>query len=809
MRVSPQHTLYVCSPIADATMKEDCVMKTMWQSQGKTIICLLFLLISLSLHPSTTSAQSPSDTSICEYQETRQNAPINPKTSKPYTPEERNQEPFAGPSITKEQIKQCLQAEQHVKNHHILFEDYRDAWQDLAKEMGKYDIPLLIYGGVLHAKTPYDQNTGIGAIRLLEFGDPMMKDASQLTEEERKTFGLTEKNDPIVLIRSLILWQGVFIDPIVSTKREEARIIFSNYARFLSTTFNKKADFSTTTFNKKADFSATTFNKKADFNESHFNNEAVFGRAIFNDEAEFFFTTFNNKTVFGFTTFNNEVSFDFTIFNNEVDFTYAIFNNKTSFSSVTFNNKTYFTNTIFNNEVDFFPTTFNNEAYFLATTFNSEAGFRYTTFKDKAYFRDMRVKEKLTFDNTMWEGRVDLRSISAKELHWDSAGYPSEVKGVFDLREATIGRATFSEVRFQDIVDFSRTTFGQYKVKNEDEKPKVMKHPLPQVLFENNTFEKDVDLLHVVFGGSALLINNRFRSTLDLTGATFEAHNADTSYAQDMPPRLCLSYNRIHRLALGLEHLGNPPSASPYELLIAKPLGSLFANPLQTSRVRRVVAPEGGPEGALTCDFADTTTSNTKNANANRYVEHLDDIYKTIGQSFREANNQGGVNEAWYLQKVVEQNQQSPRWRWLSRVFFDMPSRYAVDVWRTVWVSMMIILGFAGVYWWGLWRLGRDHHTLQGPEYAPRQRAFRIRLFEPIHRNSIRRTRRINPWWDALALSFRAFTKIGFGTAYPNTWSLKVLTSIEWVLGVYMLIHFILAVKNNLPFILPFLGVVN
>jgi hypothetical protein len=203
------------------------------------------------------------------------------------------------------------------------------------------------------------------------------------------------------------------------------------------------------------------------------------------------------------------------------------------------------------------------------------------------------------------------------------------------------------------------------------------------------------------------------------------------------------------------------------------------------------------------------TKSNTKNANANRYVEHLDDIYKTIGQSFREANNQGGVNEAWYLQKVVEQNQQHPIWRWLSRVSLDIPSRYAVDVWRTVWISLVIMFVFWVVYVWILWHLVRDHRTLQGPEYAPRQRAFRIRLFEPIHRNSIRRTRRINPLWDALALSFRAFTKIGFGTAYPNTWSLKILTHIEWVLGVYMLIHFILAVKNNLPFILPFLGVVN
>ena len=75
--------------------------------------------------------------------------------------------------------------------------------------------------------------------------------------------------------------------------------------------------------------------------------------------------------------------------------------------------------------------------------------------------------------------------------------------------------------------------------------------------------------------------------------------------------------------------------------------------------------------------------------------------------------------------------------------------------------------------------------------------------------DTVQDIRRIKPWWDAWALSSRSFTKIGLGTAYPNTRTLKVLTSIEWRLGIYMLIHFILAVKNNLPFIAPFLGVVN
>lgn len=58
-------------------------------------------------------------------------------------------------------------------------------------------------------------------------------------------------------------------------------------------------------------------------------------------------------------------------------------------------------------------------------------------------------------------------------------------------------------------------------------------------------------------------------------------------------------------------------------------------------------------------------------------------------------------------------------------------------------------------------------------------------------------------------LSIRAFLKLGLGTTYPGSMVLNVLTKLEWAIGVFMIIHFILAMKNNLPFIVPFLGVVN
>jgi hypothetical protein len=123
------------------------------------------------------------------------------------------------------------------------------------------------------------------------------------------------------------------------------------------------------------------------------------------------------------------------------------------------------------------------------------------------------------------------------------------------------------------------------------------------------------------------------------------------------------------------------------------------------------------------------------------------------------------------------------------------------------------MLVFSVVYWLVLRRLVQsedmDYRSLSVPAFSTRQRAFRIRLFEPIHRQNVPHIRSIIPLWDALALSFRSFTKIGLGASYPNTRLLKFLTGFEWFLGVYMIIHFILAVKNNLPFILPFLGVVN
>ena len=223
-----------------------------------TIFVALLLTFSI-LHPHTTVAQPQStNPAVCEYQKKR-NFPINPQTNKPYMPDERNQEPFDGGSISKDEIRQCLQAGTPIKNHHIIFDDYWQAWASLAKETGDYAIPLRIKGGVLHA--PYNEKAETSGIDLWDFRDPNVSKGSDLTEEERKAFRIEKQNTPIALIRSPISWNSVFIDSAVISYRqyrqstnEITSIIFSAGANFSKSTFNKEANFSTI-FNEESNFS--------------------------------------------------------------------------------------------------------------------------------------------------------------------------------------------------------------------------------------------------------------------------------------------------------------------------------------------------------------------------------------------------------------------------------------------------------------------------------------------------------------------------------------------------------------------------
>jgi hypothetical protein len=819
------------------------------------IVFLAFLLTFPILNPHITVAQ-PNRTppAVCEYQEKRKPIPTNPKTNNPYAPDERNQEPFDGGSISKDEIRQCLQAKTPIKNHHIMFDDYWQAWASLAKETGDYAIPILIKGGVLHAPA-YNEEANTGGIRLWKFRDPKVSNGWNLTEEERKAFRIEQKDVRIALIRSQIHWNKVFIDsavipfsegrqntgailPIVfsaeanfgaSTFSAEANFgasTFSTEANFKGSTFSSKAYFNDSTFSSKANFGASTFSAEANFGASTFSAEARFSASTFSAEANFMYSTFSAEANFVYSTFSAEANFMYSTFSAEANFMYSTFSAEANFSASTFSAEANFVYSTFSAEANFMYSTFSAEANFSASTFSAEARFFGTRFKNNADFRDIIVfSDQLLFNNTTWEKRIDLRGISVKDLRWDSTHNPSYVKGVVDLRDARIGSATVKEVRFQDLVDFSRITVGQYeeliygpptkaqwkkqssygfKQSNKVYAWVNQSHSRPLMHFENNTFENEADFLHIKLHGPVIFINNRFRSTLDLTGTTFEPKKAS----------FCLSYNRINRLVFEPEHLGTPPGIDPYNHF-----KNLRGNPLEISQVRMIQASKSS--GDRECSVITPTDSNSTNTTT-QGEEPLDGIYKTLGKAFREANGLTGINEAWYLETVARRAHKVNDWDWVERLFLDIPSRHSVDVWRSIWISVFIMAVFYVLYlvefvvfeggrrlgkWLG--RPGQEPRKIHPLKHDKSHRAFRMRLFEPIHSTTAVGSRTYAPWRDAATLSARSFLKIGLGTVYPNTRLLKCLTMAEWLIGAYMLVHFVLALKNNLPSIAPFLGVVN
>ena len=369
------------------------------------------------------------------------------------------------------------------------------------------------------------------------------------------------------------------------------------------------------------------------------------------------------------------------------------------------------------------------------------------------------------------------------------------------------------DVRFQDVVDISQMTLGRYEVPQFfldqsdpltvdflSEHPYVYAEPAFATI-ENTEFGTNADFLHVHLLGPMRLVRTRFRSTLDMTDAQFKPNKAF----------LCLSYSRFQRVVLRSQLFVTST--------VLHPLRGLQDN----SVVRALDTDDCRIDASKIFSTAHLATGQRQNSTTS---EPLPSIYRQFEAAFREARDQRGYNEAAYL-RIVAQGGIGP----LSQLWGDLPSRYTVDAWRAVWVSLGIIAVFAAlctVYFtwydraydavmtWGLWRLRAETYErwpisqvvyLTTP--ASRERAFRFRVFQSMLGSPSRQTRPVSPLKDACALSARAFLKLGLGTIYPKTRLLWCLTLLEWLLGAFMLIHFLLALRNNLPFLLPFLGVVN
>ena len=687
--------------------------------------------------------------------------------------------------LTAEDIRRCLKSNKPLKNHVIDFDEYVAAWREI-----KYQKPsLLIEDSVL-----WSFKKKAGKVNLAAFARDTEDDNGTVTR----------------VITGQIQWKNVTLGPSVSAREIE---------------FPPKTSFANSRFPNLANFSNAILGNNADFSMAKFGNDTSFAKAILGDYTSFHRATFKQNASFAEGTFGDHTAFALvTYFGNDTDFSDANFGDGTSFNGATFKQNASFANATFGDYASFFAATFGNNADFFMAKFGNDTSFANATFCTDASFieaifggdislRGAIGKDKLDLSRTTWKGRADFREAVIQDLSWDSMNRPSRVKGVFDAREAMFKKAVFKEIRFSDLVDFSDVEFGGSGESSSDEEitkadscerddgkspPEQSEQEPQELIFQNLTFDEDVDFLRATFRNDAIFIRNHFKSTWKLNGVNFERKKGQE---EQKNPLLCLSFNRIGKLFMEREHLGYGPSWPQHFITKLLPLTAL-----QKSRVRSVTG-----DSPYSCsDFLNKSREDN---------EELWKIYAAIEASFREENDRLAENEAWYLGLVAHKESQYSKlenWEflivieyWASLIFADFPSRYGIDLYRVVLMSVSLILFFATIYC--CYFLAQIHvykwklkvHLKPLPD---QKRAFRFRPFERFFQSREKQVRPLHPLKDALFLSGRMFFKLGLGTAYPRTLMLAWIVHVEWIAGMYMLIHFLLAVRNTLPIAVPLLA---
>ena len=555
---------------------------------------------------------------------------------------------------------------------------------------------------------------------------------------------------PRLAIKDSVLWSPrERID--LSQLGEERRV--GHFIQWTGVVLGPRVSGGNTVFHEDIVFDRVILHGRVNFEKAQFNMKASFVHAVFNQGATFTRAQFRQRVDFNFVEFakGGAVSFANSIFDAEATFRRARFTGPATFYRVRFNMGTSFRKAVFYKSAD----------------------FEKATFGSALSFREATIQGRFRLVETTWEGRADFRRSMIAELDWHSENSPSTVKGVFDVREAELKSLTIKDVHFSDLADFSGATFGKTAPETED-----------KILFEDVIFERAADFLRAKFQSNAIFVDNRFRGVLDLTNASFETH-----------ARLCLLDNRISQLLMDRGHLSTTQNRQL--------LWNGLADRLFESRFRALkVMTSGEPNRPYTCAEPDQSDNDLDS-----HHDQLQKIYRSIESSFRNANDLWGENEAWYLRTVANRKAGGRFWDIVLGILLDLPSRYGIDYIRALVVSVLLVLLFWAVYWlYFRWLFLKKQRALLVINLAapPDQRsAFRFRPFERLFRPTVRETRPLRPCLDALFLSCRAFFKLGLGSSYPPV--LASLVYVEWVLGMFMLIHFLIVLMNA-KIDLPFLG---
>ena len=701
--------------------------------------------------------------------------------------------------LTDETMRFCIENGREIVRRVIDFDRYAAIWNEVKKAAPATDFPLHIEDSVLWS---FGQGRIVTVRRFKQPDGPTNREHGAKAPDE------------VVSIPDKVEWRNVTVGPAFSVwERSRSKLkptmLLANL-RLAKKTVAFLAPTPVIKFAKDVRFDNTRFPPRSYFHNATFSGYASFRNARFDSDTSFWGATFRRNAQFGWAHFAPQS--DTTAGRGRSD---TNFPGEQKYSEVSAD----FDNTKFLEDADFHGTMFRASASFRRAMFQGDADFRNTHFEHDANFarvmvtghmslESAEVKCRLKVDNTSFGARMDWRNIRVHELSWDSKVVPSTVTGLFDAGNAIFGRLGVTNVRFFDLANFADARFGGTGSTAPNgppvcdlgsRSPDVSGGPnarKPGAVFERVIFDQESDFVRTLFVDDAIFVRNRFRKSWNLTDAIFGYTKDTRDQADANRGRLCGSYNRLDKLHMPGPDVSNYRSG--WERLF-RPMSTLTV--LKRSGIRGVM-------------YSKTVNSYVCR-DLFQYVdgeEDLSAVYMTVATSFRHAKNRSAENEAWYLGTVSEMEKEyrlangevlSVASYWLFRIFGDIPSRFGTDLVRVGVVSVAVVIMFGLLYWCYFdYQVSctRMEVRVRGRLPAKQARNFRFRPFERYFEMRVETgSRAVQPLRDAMLLSCRTFFKMGLGTTYPAMPWLVRLAHAEWVIGAFVLIHFLLAMKNTLP----------
>ena len=805
---------------------------------GRTVLSVV-LFLSCALFSVPGNSAEPRS---CDNGNRKSVIPVN-ENGRPLTPEELVAKPrlvrqLAAMKMTVKELTTCLLTGQAIRNHVVDFDEYTEVFRSSSL------FALQIYDAVLwnFRKPPIDlspvfrqvansqpSENGLPRIELFNVTVGPLVPIQGVHFQNASVFIVNSRFPQVTIFRDVTFGRGVqFLGSRFGGGSSFENIVIDEWANFNrgefgsglfdNVTFRALGSFEGVMSESGLGFSNVRFQNGVQFDNAllgggmYFHDVVVCGRASFKglrskertefhqakignaadfmsedagpycsrgegtEIVDFAGARFAHAVSFDDSIFANVAKFQDTVFEKAVSFANVMFERKVEFERAHFRGRTSFAGALFVSAAKFGSTEFGGQLFFGEAEFLAGAEFGRGVFEEAVSFRGATVWDTLALDQTLWKGGADFRNTRISELRWSGDDGPSRSEGVVDTRMAWIGGGTIENVYFEDIVDFSYAAIGERR----------------KVIFWNNVFEGEADFIRTHFRGDAIFGHNRFRESWDLTGTRFRLLKEGRQEGSE--GYLCLALNRISRLYLEGDVLGLGQGVG---------VRVLFEDsPLKKSHIRSVHVSGREPE----------CVEDISRGEEDGVVEALEDLYFGVAGGFRQNNDWSNENEAWYLGMVAKH-----QGRWMPWLLLDLPSRYGVDPLRVLGISVLVVLGFGFVFLPGFLlhletgsgklKVTRWRTTLRLEVPSQQWRVFRFRPMEPFFEQVYPKTRALRPLRDALFLSGRSFFKVGIGTTYPRKRLIVLLAYCEWLVGVYLLVHFAVAVKNTVPVALFFFSV--